>query len=541
VVSDLSRGTQGVDGAGAAVVVLALVAGTAVWLRERAEQRRREALAAATAFLAAWSERRYEDLDALTAGSDAPGDAYRRTDERLLVEEVRTTTGPLSEDGGTVPFDATLVLAGLGEVSYRSSLDVREAGGRWRVAFRSSSLHPALENGERLDRRRDPAPRGRVLDRAGRPVRDGSEDLAANVLGTVGPAPEATGSVLAGEPVGLTGLERVLQDRLGGRPGGALVTVDVATGRLTEVLQVFQGAPGEDVRTTLDLGVQAAAEAALAGVPSRAALVALDAATGEVRAVANSPVEGLPASFASYAPGSVFKVVTATALLLDGVRPGTEVDCPATVSAGGRSFRNDEGLVALGRVPFSTAFARSCNTAFITLARDLPDGALERAAGLYGYGRDDLLPIAVEGGQVPAPASETEAAAAAIGQGRVEASPLLVAATSAAVATGTWHAPRLLPGEGGSTPLPDGVAEPLRALMRGVVTSGTGSAADLPGPPVHGKTGTAQYGSGDPPPTHAWFTGFRGDLAFAVFVESGASGGTVAAPAARRFLSALPG
>lgn len=525
----------------AGLVVVALVAGTVVLLREREQERRRQALAAATAFLAAWSEQRYDDLDALTAGTDAPGDAYRRTDERLLVEEVRTAPGPLSEDGGTVPVDVVLVLAGLGEHAYRTTLDVVEGDDGWRVRFRPSTLHPALERGERLDRVREAAPRGRVLDRAGRPVREGSADLAANVLGTVGPAPEATGGVLAGEPVGLTGLERVLQDRLGGQAGGALVTVDASTGEQTEVLQAFEGRPGEDVTTALDLDVQGAAEQALAGLPSRAALVAVDTATGEVRAAANSPVQGLPATFASYAPGSVFKVVTATALLLDGLRPEDVVDCPATVSAGGRSFRNDEGLGALGPVPFRTAFARSCNTAFITAARDLPDGALQEAAVLYGFGRDDLLPIAAEGGTVPDPQGATEAAAAAIGQGRVEASPLLVASMSAAVASGTWQQPRLLPGEGASTPLPGDVAPVLRSLMRDVVTSGTGEAADLPGEPVHGKTGTAQYGSGEPPPTHAWFTGFRGGLAFAVFVETGASGGSVAAPAARRFLAALPG
>ena len=75
--------------------------------------------------------------------------------------------------------------------------------------------------------------------------------------------------------------------------------------------------------------------------------------------------------------------------------------------------------------------------------------------------------------------------------------------------------------------------------MRAVVTQGTGTAlAGVPGD-VHGKSGTAEYGGGDPPPTHAWFIAARADLAVAVLVEDGRSGGTVAAPIAARFLSAL--
>ena len=75
--------------------------------------------------------------------------------------------------------------------------------------------------------------------------------------------------------------------------------------------------------------------------------------------------------------------------------------------------------------------------------------------------------------------------------------------------------------------------------MREVVTSGTGTAlAGVPGDPM-GKSGTAEYGSGDPPPTHALFIALRGDVAVAVLVEHGASGGEVAAPVVARFFNAL--
>ena len=78
--------------------------------------------------------------------------------------------------------------------------------------------------------------------------------------------------------------------------------------------------------------------------------------------------------------------------------------------------------------------------------------------------------------------------------------------------------------------------------MRQVVVDGTATVlGSAPGGPVHGKTGTAEHGSKNPPETHAWFVGYQGDVAFAVLVEAGKSGGTVAAPIAKRFLTNLAG
>ena len=100
--------------------------------------------------------------------------------------------------------------------------------------------------------------------------------------------------------------------------------------------------------------------------------------------------------------------------------------------------------------------------------------------------------------------------------------------------------PKAKPEKGAALPA-EQVAQ-LRELMRAVVTNGTGGAvAGIPGGDVFGKTGTAEYGDEDPPETHAWFTGYQGDIAFAVLVEDGSFGGTVAAPVAARFLTALAG
>jgi cell division protein FtsI/penicillin-binding protein 2 len=149
-------------------------------------------------------------------------------------------------------------------------------------------------------------------------------------------------------------------------------------------------------------------------------------------------------------------------------------------------------------------------------------------------------------GSVPAEESDVELAAAAIGQGRVLASPAAMAQVAATLARGSWVAPRLV-----TAPAPEAAAPPaaaldpaaaatVRELMRGVVTDGSASdLLDVPGEPVHAKTGTAEYGEEVPPRSHAWVIGFRGDLAFAVLVEDGGSGSRVAVPAAETFLRLL--
>ena len=80
-------------------------------------------------------------------------------------------------------------------------------------------------------------------------------------------------------------------------------------------------------------------------------------------------------------------------------------------------------------------------------------------------------------------------------------------------------------------------AQQLRALMRGVVTDGSATfLGDVPGEPVAAKTGTAEYGTDEPPRTHAWMIGTQGDLAVAVFVEDGPGGASTAGPLLEEYL-----
>ena len=508
-------------------VLLAVGGGGALALdrvqERRLAQDRAQAQAAASAWLAAWEVGDWRRVDRLTADADAPGDALRRTDERLQVRTKDLVPGALDAAGTTVPYAATMGLSGLGELRWSSRLRLVEQRDEWRVAFDAATVHPSLVRGQRLDRRSRAGARPAILDREGRPLRPASPDLAANVLGRPPGANPATG------------LERVLTERLQPAVDGTVVVVDVDTGR-EEVLQEYRAPAGPGVRTTFDLDVQRAAEQALAGAggASTAALVAVDSATGEVRAVATEQAHGHSPAFTTYAPGSSFKVVTAAALLARGLGPDSPVDCPPEHRGTGNASSVQPGPTTLRR-----AFAASCNTAFLARVEELPDGALAEQARLLGFDTPDLLPIAADGGSFPTGGGSADATAA-IGQGRVEASPLLMATVAAAVESGTWRTPLLVPSaDQEERPLPSAVASGLRSLMRSAVTDGTGAAADLTGAPVAGKTGTAE--TGDPSRTHAWFIGYRDGLAFSVFVERGASGGSTAAPIAASFLRALPG
>lgn len=177
----------------------------------------------------------------------------------------------------------------------------------------------------------------------------------------------------------------------------------------------------------------------------------------------------------------------------------------------------------------------------MSLADRLSPDSLPPVATDFRFGRRHELPLASFAGDVPVDEEPVDRAASMIGQGEVLASPLTLAGVAATVAAGRWRAPRLLAGDPSAAgpKLARDELQELRSLMRLVVTAGTGTAlAGLPGE-VAGKSGTAEYGTADPPRTHAWFIAFRGDLAVAVLVENGESGGEVAAPIAADFFSAL--
>lgn len=406
-------------------------------------------------------------------------------------------------------------------------------------------------------RREDYEPvRDVVRAQTGVVFREGQQPLAPTrafaraTLGRVGPATaelveESGGRIQPGDVTGLSGLLRQYDERLAGTAGFSVVA---AAGEQRTGLFTQEPVPGEDVRLALDVDVQNAADQAAASAAEgngNVAVVAIDVPTGDVLAVANTPVTGTDRALTgTYPPGSTFKAVSTAAFLGEGlVTPEQTVPCPQTATVDGRAIGNVEDS-ELGDVPFRTDFARSCNTAFVGLADQLRTGALADVAAGFGLGGEWGVGVPTATGSVPVEESDVEKAAASIGQGRVLASPLAMAQVAATVAAGEWRQPRLVldpAPDAAEAPQPDAaVLATVRDLMRDVVTDGTATAlADVPGDPVHAKTGTAEYGTEQPPRTHAWTIGFQGDIAFAVLVEDGGSGSRVAVPVAETFLRLL--
>jgi cell division protein FtsI/penicillin-binding protein 2 len=368
--------------------------------------------------------------------------------------------------------------------------------------------------------------------------------FARALLGTVGrPTAEVLDEIgpgfTAADELGLSGLQRQFQRRLAGRPGLRVVVRDAQRERTT-VLHEVPAVPGEALRTTLDPEVQLAADAALAGAGTTAALLALRASTGEVLAVANGPDgEGPDALAGRFPPGSAFSVVTTAALLDEGLSLEQPADCSAPVTIDRRRFRNLEGRSPARPVPFRTAFALSCTTAIARMAPE--EDALRRASATFGFGGTWSPGVDAFTGVVRPLDGAGGSAATATGQHGVLASPLGMATVAAAVADGTWRPPVLLTDHAdsgaGPRPLDDTTASALRTLMREVVASGTGAVLrDVPGGPVHAKTGTAP--SDGQPFQHGWMIAYQGDIAIALYVEDG-TGRRRAAPVAAEFFRKL--
>ncbi len=388
----------------------------------------------------------------------------------------------------------------------------------------------------------------------------------------------------AGDLIGYNGLEAFYEEILRGRKGFGFYTVNA----FGKVMANFDhgksdvsSVEGTDIVLSIDFKLQEYVERMLRG--RRAALVAMDPNNGEVLAFVSSPdfdirlfsgttpraeFDRLLAdrnkpfynrvSQAAYAPGSTFKMMIAAAALQEGIiTESSTFNCPGSFYLGGTTFKCHG---AHGNISVVRAIEQSCNCFFYQLALKLGLQNYSRYGSYFHFGRRTGMDIADENpGVLPSQAyydkrfgpkkwSIGNLVNLGIGQGEVNTTPLQMAAYCAALANGgTYYPPhavravidrtagglRTVPIRSEKIPIDSWIWDVIRRGMRRVVTSGTGTSAQLGGIEVAGKTGTAQNRGGR---DHAWFIGFapyrHPTIAVALIVENGGFGGDAAAPLA---------
>jgi len=535
-----------------------------------------EAQTVAVHFVSAWTHEDYATMYSLVdAGTQqrlsvtAFADLNRQALRTATARELTRTAGPPGHAGDVivVPVRVDTRVFGTLDGSLRVAID--HAAASPKVSWSPTLLFPGLRAGERLTRRTELPPRAAVLARDGTVLASGPTPPGTGhrssalgragtaVAGSTGPPPasERDRLTLAGVPagalVGVSGLERALDNQLRGSPGGRLL----AGGR---VLAATASRPGAAVRTTISPAVQRAAVSALGG--QLGGVVALRPATGEILAVAGLGIDDLQP------PGSTFKIITLTAALEAGLaRPGTRFPEQTAATLSGVTLANANGESCGGTL--AHAFAVSCNSVFAPLGARVGAARLVATARRFGFDEPAGFAGAVQSTVPPAAriADDLAVGSTAIGQGEVQASVLQMTTVAATIADdGLRPQPSFLAArpalEGRARATSPGVAHAVRRMMIDVVRSGTGTAAAIPGVTVAGKTGTAELTStssscpatppgaaadcssaqSDPSNTDAWFACFAPALAprvaVGVLLVKDGQGGQTAAPVARQVL-----
>jgi penicillin-binding protein 2 len=419
-------------------------------------------------------------------------------------------------------------------------------------------------------------------------------DMLASAVGYVGEVSaeqvEASDSKLKpGDIVGKAGLEREYNDTLMGTDGLRRVIVN-SIGKEVGRLEQQDATPGKPIQLTIDYDLQAVADSYMAD--KEGAVVAMDGRTGEILAMVSRPTFD-PNDFAiripvsewrslnsdartpllnraiqgQLAPGSVFKIVMATAMLESKALPANfTAFCPGHADFYGRTFHcwrpAGHGIVDLHK-----AIVESCDVFFYTIGQRLGIGRIHEYATGLGLGRRTGIDLpSEESGLIPSEewvqrvfhhkwyAGET--ISVAIGQGSVTVTPVQLVRMIAAVATGgDLLQPHLLKNfstKAERFPLAEDTVQQVTEGMYGVINEGgTGSSLKLQNIDFSGKSGTAQLMSYDAgsrmgkkgKETNGWFVGYaprrNPEIVVAAVIQgSSEHGGTTAGPVVRDIVKA---
>ena len=427
-----------------------------------------------------------------------------------------------------------------------------------------------------------------------------SEGFMAHAIGYVGEVNEkqieaSGGKLRPGDIAGKFGLEKTYNDTLMGTDGMRRVIVN-SLGKEVGRLEQKEAIPGNPIQLAIDYDLQQVAETSMG--PQQGAVVALDPRTGEVLAMTSHPAFD-PKSFAvrvskeqwqelndddarpllnraiqaQLAPGSVFKVVMATAMLESKAVPEDfSVVCNGAEDFYGRQFKcHIFGKGSHGHVDLHDAMVKSCDIFFYNLGKRLGIDRISYYASQLGLGKRTGIDLPGEQeGLVPSEAWKErvykqkwypgETISVAIGQGAITVTPMQLAHTVAGVAMGgVFHRPHLLldakDTNEATFPISEATTEKVSQAMFGVVNEagGTAHTVHLEGVEFCGKTGSAQiisnegkqragHVSGKQLVDNAWFVGFaprrNPEIIVAVLVEHGVHGATAAAPVARDIIKA---
>jgi hypothetical protein len=343
-------------------------------------------------------------------------------------------------------------------------------------------------------------------------------------------------------PALLAQVRRVVEGQTAGTPGWRVDVVN-PNGVTAGILDDHAPKPSPAVTLTLSRAVQAAAQRAVNGAGRKAAMVVIQPSTGNILAIAQNKaadVDGLIATNGLYPPGSTFKMVTASAAVRANLaHPSSIVPCPGEIQIGSRLIPNYDKF-SLGSVPLLGAFAQSCNTTFAHLASQMGPSDLAYQAAAMGLGGVyDIPGLANVSGSVPIAPDIVARSEDGFGQGKVLVSPFGLAMVPATIANGAPPIPTFIRGRTTKVTGPRPTVDPkiydqVKPMMRAVVTEGTGTVVNGLGP-IFAKTGEAEFAGG----SHAWFAGYRGDLAFATLIVGGGDS-THAVGVTRDFFNSLP-